>query len=78
MVVNLAAGLDTRPYRVQLPASLKRIEVDLPEILAYKEESLKTEKPACRLERVRADLSNAQIRRSLLIGLLVKQRRCWS
>ena len=34
MVANLAAGLDTRPYRMQLPASLKWIEVDLPEILA--------------------------------------------
>ncbi|MGA7925659.1 MAG: SAM-dependent methyltransferase [Candidatus Sulfotelmatobacter sp.] len=66
MVLNLAAGLDTRPYRMQLPASLKWIEVDLPEILAYKEELLKAEKPACMLERVRADLSNAEIRRSLL------------
>ena len=66
MVVNLAAGLDTRPYRMQLPTSLKWIEVDLPEILAYKEDSLKAEKPACRLERARADLSNAETRRSLL------------
>ena len=66
MVVNLAAGLDTRPYRMQLPASLKWIEVDLPEILAYKEELLNAEKPACMLERVRTDLSNAEIRRSLL------------
>ncbi len=69
MVVNLAAGLDTRPYRMQLPASLKWIEVDLPEILAYKEELLKAEKPACTLERVRTDLSNAEIRRSLLSRL---------
>jgi methyltransferase (TIGR00027 family) len=66
MVVNLAAGLDARPYRMQLPTSLKWIEVDLPEILAYKEGLLKTEKPACMLERVRADLSDAEIRRSLL------------
>ena len=29
MVINLAAGLDTRPYRMQLPASLQWIEVDL-------------------------------------------------
>ena len=28
MVVNLAAGLDTRPYRMALPAALKWIEVD--------------------------------------------------
>src|SRR5262245_28295114 len=28
MVVNLAAGLDARPYRMALPATLKWIEVD--------------------------------------------------
>ena len=66
MVVNLAAGLDTRPYRMKLPASLKWVEVDLPEILAYKEDLLKTEKPTCPLERVPADLSSTETRRSLL------------
>ena len=66
MVVNLAAGLDARPYRMQLPPLLKWIEVDLPEILAYKDELLKAEKPVCVLERVRVDLSDAEIRRSLL------------
>jgi methyltransferase (TIGR00027 family) len=69
MVLNLAAGLDTRPYRMPLPAPLKWVEVDLPEILAYKEQLLKTEKPKCRLERVPTDLSNAEIRRSLLSRL---------
>jgi methyltransferase (TIGR00027 family) len=64
MVVNLAAGLDARPYRMQLPPSLKWIEVDLPEILSYKEGLLKAENPACMLERVRADLSDGEIRRS--------------
>jgi methyltransferase (TIGR00027 family) len=29
MVVNLAAGLDSRPYRMPLPASLQWVEVDL-------------------------------------------------
>ncbi len=33
MVVNLAAGLDTRPYRMALPAALQWSEVDLPGIL---------------------------------------------
>src|SRR2546425_3010222 len=36
LVVNLAAGLDARPYRMPLPASLRWVEVDLPEILEYK------------------------------------------
>jgi O-methyltransferase involved in polyketide biosynthesis len=77
MVVNLAAGLDTRPYRMELPASLKWIELDLPEVLAYKEELLSAEKPACTLGRVRVDLSDADVRRSLLGGLAGNQGRLW-
>jgi methyltransferase (TIGR00027 family) len=52
MVVNLAAGLDARPYRMTLPAALQWIEVDLPGILSYKEEMLANEKPVCALGRV--------------------------
>jgi methyltransferase (TIGR00027 family) len=69
MVINLAAGLDARPYRMLLPPSLKWIEVDLPEILAYKEEILRDEKPVCSLERIRVDLSNAAARRELFAEL---------
>lgn len=65
MVVNLAAGLDARPYRMSLPATLQWIEVDLPELLAYKEEILANEKPACRLERHSLDLANVAARREL-------------
>lgn len=65
MVVNLAAGLDARPYRMALPPSLQWIEVDLPEILAYKEEILGNEKPVCALERIRLDLADAGARREL-------------
>src|SRR5262245_60965181 len=36
LVVNLAAGLDTRPYRMGLPPTSQWVEVDLPEILDYK------------------------------------------
>jgi methyltransferase (TIGR00027 family) len=69
MVINLAAGLDTRPYRLSLPAALQWIEVDLPGILSYKEELLANEKPSCRLERVRLDLSDATARRALFVQL---------
>jgi len=41
MVINLAAGLDARPYRLDLPPSLQWIEVDLPPLIAYKEEVLR-------------------------------------
>ena len=50
MVVNLAAGLDARPYRMDLPRALQWIEVDLPGILDHKEELLRDEKPVCQLD----------------------------
>ncbi|MBK8267203.1 MAG: class I SAM-dependent methyltransferase [Planctomycetes bacterium] len=64
-VINLAAGLDARPYRMDLPPALKWVEVDLPELLTYKEEVLKSETARCRLERVAMDLSNMAARRAL-------------
>jgi methyltransferase (TIGR00027 family) len=69
LVVNLAAGLDARPYRMNLPASLRWVEVDLPDILDYKEEVLRDAQPACQLERVRLDLTNADARRGLFARL---------
>jgi len=69
MVLNLAAGLDARPYRMSLPASLQWIEVDLPEILTYKEGILAKEKPSCALERIRLDLSDGQARRDLFADI---------
>jgi methyltransferase (TIGR00027 family) len=69
MVVNLAAGLDARPYRMKLPASFPWIEVDLPEILTYKEEILAKETPGCSLERIRLDLSDGHARRALFADL---------
>ena len=69
LVVNLAAGLDARPYRMALPPTLRWVEVDLPEILDYKEQVLANEKPVCALERVRLDLSNVDARRGLFARL---------
>ncbi len=69
LVLNLAAGLDARPYRLELPAWLQWIEVDLPEILAYKEEILTNEKPTCVLERVRLNLADGHARRTLFAAL---------
>lgn len=65
MVVNLAAGLDARPYRLSLPSSLIWVEVDLPDLLEYKADVLADEKPACVLERAPLDLSDAAARRDL-------------
>ena len=65
MVINLAAGLDARPYRMQLPASLRWVEVDLPDMLNYKQEVLAAESPACVVERVPLDLRDSAARRAL-------------
>lgn len=65
MVVNLAAGFDTRPYRMTLPASLHWVEVDLPEMLKYKSDALSGEKPVCTLERIPCDLADLAARRTL-------------
>ena len=75
MVINLAAGLDSRPYRMQLPPSLQWIEVDLPELMAYKEDILRSEKPVCQLERVRLDLSDVPARRALFAELGRRAKR---
>jgi methyltransferase (TIGR00027 family) len=65
MVVNLAAGLDARPYRLEIPQSLRWVEVDMPDLITYKEKLLSGEKPRCRLERVGLDLSQRAARKEL-------------
>lgn len=64
-VLNLAAGLDTRPYRLNLPASLCWIEVDFPEILTEKEQKLQDAKPVCTLERIKLDITDIPERKRL-------------
>jgi methyltransferase (TIGR00027 family) len=68
-VVNLGAGLDTRPYRLALPPSLHWIEIDLPAVLESKEEILSSAVPRCRLERIRCDLSDVGARQKVFSTL---------
>ncbi len=65
-VLNLGAGLDARPYRLKLPASLQWIEADYPHVIEYKEGVLRDALPACRLERVKIDLADTAQRQALL------------
>jgi methyltransferase (TIGR00027 family) len=69
LVVNLAAGLDARPWRLPLPPSLRWVDVDLPGILNYKTATLRSEKPVCRYEAVTADLTDGEARRALFSRL---------
>jgi methyltransferase (TIGR00027 family) len=57
-VVLLAAGLDTRAFRLPWPESVRLFEVDLPEVFAFKEQVLAERKaePRCERNAVPADL----------------------
>jgi len=58
--------LDTRPYRLELPAPLRWVEVDFSDVVDLKESELAGEKARCPLERVPLDLSDSQQRRKFL------------
>lgn len=64
-VLNLGAGLDTRPYRMDLPRTLRWLEADFPIVIAHKDEQLAREKPRCELERVAIDLADRAARKAL-------------
>jgi methyltransferase (TIGR00027 family) len=68
-VLSLGAGLDTRPWRLDLPGSLRWVEVDLQPILDYKAEKLAGVTPRCRLEQRVADLNDTGQRRDLFRAL---------
>jgi methyltransferase (TIGR00027 family) len=65
-VINLAAGLDTRAYRLDLPPALRWLDVDLPGMIAYRREHLAGAVPKSLHEDVEADLGQASGRAGLL------------
>ena len=64
-VLNLAAGLDTRAYRMALPATLRWFHVDLPDMVGYMQEQMAGESPVCSLEYLAADMTDAAARRTI-------------
>jgi methyltransferase (TIGR00027 family) len=74
-VLNLAAGLDARPWRLDLPPSLTWIQVDYPDMLAYVREQLAAERPRCVLQWEPADLADAARRRALFAKLGAAHRK---
>ncbi len=74
-VVNLGAGLDARPYRMDLPKSFLWIEADYPRMIEYKESRLRNETPRCTLERLPVDLANPAERRKLLADVVARGKK---
>lgn len=64
-VLNLASGLDTRPYRLPLPRSLRWVEADFDDVLRYKKGVLDQEQPKCVLEHAPVDLTDVAARTQL-------------
>ncbi|TSD95386.1 class I SAM-dependent methyltransferase [Skermania sp. ID1734] len=65
-VINIAAGLDSRPYRLDVPAELTWIEADLPGLIADKERLLADETPQCRLRRYSVDMRDPNARKAFI------------
>jgi methyltransferase (TIGR00027 family) len=64
-VLSAGCGLDTRPWRLELPPQLRWIEVDFADILDYKDGLMAGETPRCRRERLTADVNDREQRLAL-------------
>lgn len=64
-VVSAGSGLDTRPWRLDLPPELRWLEVDFPAMLVYREALMAAETPRCRREHLAADLNDPAQRRAV-------------
>lgn len=64
-VLSVGCGLDTRPWRLELPPDLRWIEVDFPDVLDYKHGLLAGEKAHCRVERLSVDLNEPAQREAM-------------
>lgn len=74
-IVNLGAGLDSRPYRMNLPNTLRWIEVDYPAMIERKQKILAEDKPRCQLERVSMDLADRNLRQKLFSEINAKSKK---
>ena len=74
-VINLGAGLDTRPYRMMtLPSDVRWIEVDFPTIVEQKNSKLRDHQPVCQIERIAMDLRDVAARRDLFARVGAKSK----
>src|SRR5262249_33033373 len=65
-VLNLAAGLDARPWRLPLPPSTHWVDVDMPGMLQHKQQGMEHETPRCRYTARAADLREPGALRAVL------------
>ena len=78
-VVLLAAGLDTRAFRLDWPDGVRLFELDLPELFAFKERVLAAQRRISRCDRhvVPADLREEWPTRLVAAGFEPSQSTSW-
>lgn len=79
-VVIAAAGLDSRAFRLALPADCRLFELDLPDMIETKEALLRDcrhLRPVCRRDAVAADLSADWITPLLAAGFRPDRSTAW-
>ncbi|MEB3293633.1 MAG: SAM-dependent methyltransferase [Synechococcales bacterium] len=76
-VVLLAAGLDTRAYRLPWTPDMAVYELDHPEVLAYKADLLKYTSPSCKHHLIAADLTQPWEEKLLSAGYSPTSPSVW-
>ncbi len=76
-IVILAAGMDTRAYRLSFPDGTRVFELDRPEVLRYKQEKLGETLPNCRRHTVGVDLLEEWQSKLVQAGMNPTERTLW-
>lgn len=78
-MVLLAAGLDTRAFRLTWPSGVTVFEIDQPQVIAFKDEVLNKEgaQPACPRVTIGADLREAWQEKLLAAGFADDEPTAW-
>lgn len=76
-IVVLAAGMDTRAYRLSLPKNIHIFELDRTEVLNYKNVILQGHEPTCHRHVLRVDLRHDWKNDLLQSGFQSSKRTLW-
>lgn len=76
-IVMLAAGMDTRAYRLAFPAETTVFELDRPEVLNYKKEKLAQAQPHCERKAIAVDLRENWQQKLVQAGFQQGERTLW-
>jgi methyltransferase (TIGR00027 family) len=76
-IVILAAGMDTRAYRLSFPDGTRVFELDRPEVLSYKQEKLVNTLPRCIRHTVGVDLREEWQSKLVQAGMNPTERTLW-